>query len=237
MQEKQSIQLPKITTRGPLAEKVYQILKDAIVSGKFQVGLWLQEEALTQALDVSRTPVREALNRLKSDGLVVLSPRKGAHIIELTDSELSQLFEVREKVETTFFLRAARSFSTAAIDEFYKRLKESEQSMRRNVDNKNEWEKSRQEYLKNDRALHDTLIRAAENAYWEKIYFDIRDRIEIIGNQLSYDQEWFDLAIADHYRILEAIKEGDFRGGKTAMQRHIRNVRKGITRIRKSTEF
>ena len=233
MSDKQTIQLPKIRTRGPLAERVYQIIKDAIISGRLQVGMWLQEEALTKALDVSRTPVREALNRLKSEGLVVISPRKGAHIIELTDTELSQLFEVREKVETTFFVRSAREIPMSTIDEFYQRFEQSEKSMRDNVNNQQLWDKSRQEYLKNDRALHDTLIRAVGNSYWEKIYFDIRDRIEIFGNQISFDQDWFDLAISDHYRILDAMRNGDFQGGKSAMQRHIKNIRKGIARIRK----
>lgn len=94
----------------PLAEKVYLILKEAIVHGKLPQGMWPQEEVLTKALDVSRTPVREALNRLKSDRLVEISPRRGTHIIDLSDSELGQLFEVREKVEMVFFVRSARPF-------------------------------------------------------------------------------------------------------------------------------
>ena len=55
--------LPKIRSRGPLADKVYSILKRAIIDGTFEPGMWLQEEGLTSALGVSRTPVREAFNR------------------------------------------------------------------------------------------------------------------------------------------------------------------------------
>ena len=83
--------------------------------------------------------------------------------------------------------------------------------------------------------LHDALIRAAGNSYWEKVYLDIRDLLDIFGNQISYDQEWFDLAVEDHYKILNKIQSGDFRGGKAAMRSHIRNVRKGIARIRKQS--
>ncbi|MCG6930485.1 MAG: GntR family transcriptional regulator [Desulfofustis sp.] len=61
MTEKHKVQPSRIRTRGPLAEKVYAEIKTAIISGRLKFGMWLQEETLTKALDVSRTPVREAL--------------------------------------------------------------------------------------------------------------------------------------------------------------------------------
>ena len=232
MSVKQKIQLSKIRTRGPLAEKVYAVLKEAIIRGKLERGMWLQEEALTKALDVSRTPIREALNRLKSEGLIELSPRKGAHIIELSDSELADLFEVREKVETVFFIRSAKAMPLHTIITFQERLRVCEEAMRLARGKQQEWEKKRKEYLEHDRALHDALIQATGNKYWQQIYYDIRDRIEIFGNQLSFDQERFDIAIKAHYRILAAIEQGDYRGGKKAMRDHIRNVKNGLIRIR-----
>lgn len=237
MPERPIIDLPKIRTRGPLAEKVYTILKDAIISGKFASGMWLQEEALTQALDVSRTPVREAFNRLKSDGFIEVIPRKGAHIIELSDEELDDLFEVREKVETIFFIRSAQAIPVRTLKRFHDTLKKNEQAMRSSHGNRKQWDKNRRSYLESDRALHDSLIKATGNKYWERVYCDIRDRIEIIGNQLSFDLDWFDIAISDHYAILESMESGDFIAGQRAMQNHIRNVRQGIVRIRASRKL
>ena len=78
------------------------------------------------------------------------------------------------------------------------------------------------------------LIAAHKNKYWEKLYFNIRDRIEMYGNQLSLDEKWFSQAIRDHYAIIDAILSGQFRSGRDAMATHIRNVRKGIARIRQS---
>lgn len=234
MVERPSINLPKIRSRGPLVEKVYTILKNAIISGKVEAGMWLHEEALTEALGVSRTPVREAFNRLKSEGFLEVLPRKGAHIIELSDSELDQLFEVREIVETTLFVRSARALPTSLIKKFRKQFHTSEQEMRESGDHIKLWNEKRRTYLKHDRAFHDTLIRATDNKYWQRLYFDIRDRIEIFGNQISFDQEWFDVAIADHYAILDSLERNDYSAGRKAMEEHIRNVRKGIDRIRQS---
>lgn len=234
MVERPTINLPKIRSRGPLTEKVYTILRDAIIHGKFEAGMWLQEEALTKALGVSRTPVREAFNRLKSDGFIEVLPRKGAHIIEPSDSELDQLFEVREHVETTFFIRSAQSIPVETLKKFHQRLKKDELLLRQSDGDEKKWDESRRNYLKSDRFLHDTLIKASGNKYWQRVYFDISGRIEIIGSQLSFDQKWFDIAISDHYAILEAIIAGELEKGQLAMQHHIQNIRKGIDRIRKT---
>ena len=224
--------LPKIRSRGPLAEKVYSILKRAIIDGTFEPGMWLQEEGLTSALGVSRTPVREAFNRLKSEGILDVIPRKGAYIIELSDAELDELFEVREAVETYFFVRSAKRIAPASMNRLREKLLECEQAMRTSPVESEGWHASRRDYLRNERSLHDSLIKAAGNSYWERIYFDIRDRIEIIGNQLSFNQAWFDVAIDDHYRIIDAILAQDYDQGQRAMQQHIRNVQEGISRIR-----
>lgn len=234
MAERPHINLPKIRSRGPLVEKVYAILKDAIISGKIEAGMWLHEEALTEALGVSRTPVREAFNRLKSEGFLEVLPRKGAHIIELSDGELDQLFEVREIVETTLFIRSAKTLSISLLKKFRKQFSTSEQEMRESINQIELWDEKRRIYLKHDRAFHDTLIRATDNKYWQRLYFDIRDRIETFGNQISFDQEWFNVAIADHYAILDCLESNDYDAGRKAMKSHIRNVRKGIARIRQS---
>ena len=226
--------LPKIRSRGPLAEKVYAILKESIIQGKFASGMWLQEEALTKALGVSRTPLREAFNRLKSEGFIEVLPRKGAHIIELSDDELADLFEVREQIETVFFVRSASAVPQATIDRLRSSMQQSEQAMRHSVNKPEQWNEERIRYLRNDRLLHDTLIKASGNKCWERLYFDIRDRIEIFGNQLSFDQEWFDVAIEDHYAIIDAILAGDYETGCRAMRQHIANVHRGIVRIRTS---
>jgi DNA-binding GntR family transcriptional regulator len=224
--------LPKIRSRGPLAEKVYVILKKAIIDGTLAEGTWLQEESLTKALGVSRTPVREAINRLKSDGIIDVIPRKGAHIIELSDRELDELFEVREQIETTFFIRSAETIARTEVQRFRERLEESERAIRDRLPGSADWHAGRLAYLRSDRALHDSLVKAAGNTYWERLYLDIRDRIEICGNQLSSDQTWFDIAIRDHYSIIDAILVGQYEEGQRAMRAHIRNVREGIDRIR-----
>lgn len=223
--------IKKIRSRGPLAGKAYELIKEAIVQGRFAPGTWLLEEQLTQAMGISRTPIREAFNRLKSEGLIEVIPRRGAHIVELTTEEIDDLFEAREVIETTFFIRSAERISRKQVEKFRETLDRQEADMRQSEDDSDTWHASRQQYLKTDRSLHDALIAAAGNKYWEKLYYNLRDRIEIYGNRISFDREWFAVAMADHQRIIKAILAGDFEVGKDAMSQHIRNVRKGIDRI------
>jgi len=232
MVEDFSNKIKKIRSRGPLATIAYDLIKDAIIQGRFAPGTWLQEEQLTQALGISRTPVREAFNRLKSEGILDVIPRKGAHIVELSLSEIDDLFEAREVIETQFFIRSAENISKDQVVKFKENLSRQETEMRESEVDSNAWDESRKKYLKTDRALHDALISAAGNAYWEGLYYNLRDRIEMYGSRLSFDREWFAVAVQDHDNILDAILNQDFEEGKQAMIRHIRNVRQGIARIR-----
>jgi DNA-binding GntR family transcriptional regulator len=230
------ISLKPIRQRGALGVLVYRQLKDAIIQGAFEPGTWLQEDQLTKALQTSRTPVREALSRLRSEGLIDVVPRKGAFIVELDAKELDDLFEASEIIETTFFKRSAARLSPQALNLYRDRLRTTAAQMARFHGDLKRWEAQRRQYLRADRAFHDALIAAAGNRYWEYLYFNIRDCIELCGNQVSWDDYWFKIAIDDHEKILDAISENRLDAAQAAMQLHIRHMHTGVTQgIKKQT--
>jgi DNA-binding GntR family transcriptional regulator len=227
--EKNKALLKPIRQRGALGALVYRQLKEAIIQGDFEPGTWLQEDQLTGALQTSRTPVREAISRLRSEGLIDVVPRKGAFIVALDDKELDDLFEAREIIETTFFRRSARRLSSETLRAYRDRLQTAAAEMARCHRDQATWEAQRRQYLQADRALHDKLIAAAGNRYWEYLYFNIRDRIELYGNRVSWDDYWFKVAIEDHQKILAAIIEKRLDDAREAMQLHIRHMHAGVT--------
>jgi len=220
--------LKKIRSRGPLAEQVYVQLKKAIIQGSLASGLRLHEEQLTRAMDISRTPLREAFNRLKAEGLVDIIPRKGVYVFQLTVDDINSLFEAREAIEITFFKRAVKKIPTARINKFRHRLEKAESALKDTIDNPEQWNKNREIYNAADREFHDTLISYAGNKYWEQLYYNIHDRIILYGNRLSNDPYWFPVIIQDHFDIIDAILNHDFETAKSNMSRHIQNVYKCI---------
>ncbi len=229
MADTPSIELARIEERGPLGERVYQILKQAIITAQLPLGSSLPEDHLVQALGVSRTPVREALKRLSSEGLVELPSRKAAKVIRLTNEELDQIFEAREVIETRFFVRAARSIPVEEFRAIKAELGAAEKYLDEVGGDAGAWRKALERYLYLDRAFHDRLIEASGNQYWIRFYNTVRDRIQIFAHLVSTAHpERFRLAIPEHNDILDAVIAGDFARGKALMRKHIRTFRARI---------
>ena len=111
--------LKKIRTRGPLVEPVYKALKHAIITGQIAPGSALYEEPLTKLLGVSRTPLREAFNRLKSDGLIEVVPRKGACVVELDAQDIDDLLEAFPFLCSFSRFESDKSFSPSSTNTIY----------------------------------------------------------------------------------------------------------------------
>jgi DNA-binding GntR family transcriptional regulator len=214
--------------------KVYRRVKKAIVCGQYAPGSWMPEAQLSQVLSVDRVLVRDALDRLHREGFIDLVPGKGAMVVELSDVLLDELFEARAAIETTFFERAAARLTRSQVEGLRLALQAEEEIMTHYRDDPELWHEARMRYLKSDRAFHDALVGAAGNHCWLGFYHTIRDRIEIYGNQVSLDPEWFPVAIADHHAIIDAILAQDYQAGRQAMARHITHIRSGISSGRRN---
>lgn len=88
--------------------RAYEIIKGWIVNQDLGPGMKLQEDALAERLGVSRTPIREALSRLAHEGLVTMVPRRGTFVVDLTQEDIVDLYEVREAIEGMAARLAAR---------------------------------------------------------------------------------------------------------------------------------
>ena len=223
--------LKKIRARGPLVDKVHTALKDAIITGRIAPGAWLYEAPLTQALGVSRTPLREAFNRLKSDGLIEVIPHKGAFVVELDAEDIDNLLEAREVIETAFFMRAARSFKREELLKIRQALMRSHSQLQ-DKRGKAARQRALQTYLRVDRDLHDRMIEASGNKYWIKLYYDLRERIELCGHQVSQLPHRFSSIVEEHLTLIEALLEGDPAKGRQCLRTHIRNVQQGVQEYR-----
>jgi Mn-dependent DtxR family transcriptional regulator len=91
--------MKKLTNVPNLTELTYRSIKEQVLEGTFREGTRLTEEQLANQLGISRSPVREALNRLEAEGLISIESRRGAYVKEFSRKEVSDLYEFREVLE------------------------------------------------------------------------------------------------------------------------------------------
>ena len=115
MPSQKQLQQDKRKTNPSLGEYVYQELLRAIREGRYHPGERIRESVVARELDVSRTPVREALRRLQSDGRLTFEPQRGAVVAELDHQEVAELYALRQQLEGVAARFAAQHASEGEV--------------------------------------------------------------------------------------------------------------------------
>lgn len=196
----------------PLRDVVFENLRMAILEGNLKAGQRLMEVQLAEQLGVSRTPIREAIRKLELEGLVVMLPRKGAYVANMSFKDLIDVLEIRASLEGLAASLAAERRRDEDIGDLERVAKEFETSVREtDIDN----------VLKKDIEFHEKIFSMANNkklyqlitSLWEQVH---RFRVTYVSN---YEAS---LSLVDeHNRILEAIKKGDCELAKKYATEHI----------------
>ena len=152
------------------------------------------------AVGVSRTPVREALLRLETEGLLRLYPKRGALVLPVSPQEISDVLETRELVET--FTAGRADIGPGLVEELSQRLT----AMREHASTGDA-----REFAYADRCFHRTLVAAAGNEILTQLYDSLRDRQLRMARLTASDPVRTADAIRDHTEILEAVRSGDRR--------------------------
>ena len=117
----------------PLRDVVFENLREAILEGKLKPGQRLMEVQLAEQLGVSRTPIREAIRKLELEGLVVMLPRKGAYVANMSFKDLIDVLEIRASLEGLAASLAAERRRDEDIEELEKLAKEFEQCVKKQM--------------------------------------------------------------------------------------------------------
>jgi len=196
----------------PLRDVVFENLRTAILEGNLKAGKRLMEVQLAEQLGVSRTPIREAIRKLELEGLVVMLPRKGAYVANMSFKDLIDVLEIRASLEGLAASLASERLRDEDIVELERVAKEFEKSVR---------EADIDTVLKKDVEFHEKIFLMANNkklyhlitSLWEQVH---RFRVTYVSN---YEAS---LSLVDeHNRILEAIKSGDSELAKKYATEHI----------------
>ena len=197
------------TTSSQGREAYARLIAD-IKAGTLKPGDRLTETEVASRLGLSRTPVREAIRQLESDGLVTHVPRVGAAVRKLDYREVSELYEMRAVLEGTAARFAARAASEIELAE----LEAINEEMRRVQSEIVPLQEANQQF-------HAVLLEAARNRYLVRAVGAVYTTMLIVGPSTMEEASRTADAITEHDRVLTALHARDEAGAETAMRAHI----------------
>jgi len=196
------------------SDLVYEHLKSEILGGKIAPISKLNESLIASKYSVSRTPVREALKKLESEGLIVRKD-DGYYVLYLSKDQVVKLYEVRAVLE-------ALAAEKAAEVRPQQKLAQLEEVMAKILEIKDRADPATlAEY--NGR-FHDIIAEMSSNEYLVELLKDIRNRLKAARITLFTSAERREREIEEHMRVFELVKKGDREGAREEMYRHELNV-------------
>jgi DNA-binding GntR family transcriptional regulator len=202
-----------------LSERAYDQLLDRMLSGEYPAGTLLQERPLADALQISRTPVREALAKLESEGLVTRHVGRLLIVREIPVQELMQILHVRSILEVEAVALAADRISREQLATL--RATFEEQMTGPLPDNGNHWGA--------DDLLHGAICDASGNAVLAEMVRGLRRRTRMFN--LKRMPERFLLGCREHLAIIETLERGDEKMARRAMATHLENTKRSILNV------
>ncbi len=201
-----------------LSQQVYSHLRAGILDNTYRPGSPLPEEAMAEKLNVSRVPVREALRRLSAEGLVIIKPRQGATVTELTAKQFLDAYQVREALEVLAVRLAVPKLTAADLAEL-DALHEAMQSAAI-TGNSNDFFAANAEF-------HGFLVDKSDNGDLKSIYESLIDRMRRYRTPSLDLRGGMSTSIDEHAAILSAIREGDTDRAAHLIAQHI-HVPQGV---------
>ena len=205
----------KLDSYKPLREVVYETLRDAIRNGSLTPGERLMEIQLAEELGVSRTPVREAIRKLELERFVVMLPRRGTYVANLSLKDINEVFEIRSALDGLAAGLAAERITEEELEQMERLLVEIADHIEQH-DN--------QKIVEADEAFHDILYRASRNERLVGIIFNLREQFTRFRSvSINYPGR-LQNTLEEHRQLVEAIAQ---RNPEAAMQKareHIENA-------------
>ena len=199
--------------RRRLADEAYSQLMSAILSGEIGTEDRLVQERLAAEMEISRTPVREALLRLEQEGVLVTSPRGGFILYKMDESEIRELYQARAAVES----QAARILA-AQGDGFKNRELRATIEREENIANP-----SVRAYFDANRNIHRRFVELVDNRYLLEMFDNIWNRGTAFRLFAAIEKVDLEKSLGDHMVLVEAIETGDRTRALDAFIEHIQD--------------
>ena len=204
----------------PLRDVVFNTLRQAILKGELKPGERLMEIQLANKLGVSRTPVREAIRKLELEGLVLMIPRKGAEVAEITRQDMEDVLEVRTALEELAVKDACDHITDAQLSELKKASNEFKKALLEGKDLVT--------CADADMHFHDVILSATNNRRLIQMLNNLSEQMYRYRMEYLKDERTHKTLIEEHDAIRRALKKHDKVKAGAAIRVHIDNQKRSI---------
>jgi len=207
--------LEKLQTTLSLTEQAHQSIKHYILAKNPGSDVRLTETFFAEQLGISKSPVREALNSLQSEGLLRIEPRRGAYVHRFSAKEIADLYDLREALET--FAAMLVPITPELVTSLRGSVERTECLLRSG---------NKAAYIEEDIFFHQTIVAATGNHELSRVHNNLQDKLWLCRCQ-TYQLTSSDTPFA-HRNITEALASGDRQQAKEKTTSHIQFVRRAL---------
>ena len=202
-------------------EQVTDLMKQIILTGEYKPGKRLNEVELSDSLGISRSPIREAIQRLAKEGLVHLVPRKGAFVSTLSVKVVEELFELREALEVMAVDLAADRASKSDIELLSQFLERTHNAIANNEYREYPWNLD----------FHRRIAEFTRNTRLEEKIYEVNAQLLLVRHRSASELGRAGEAFEEHMKIFKALKKRDGARAKDLMREHIRISRAKVVSL------
>lgn len=205
----------KLDSYKPLRELVCETIRQAIIDGTFSPGERLMEIQMADEMGVSRTPVREAIRKLELEGFVVMIPRRGTYVADISIKDITEIYEIRTSLDVLAAGLAAERITDEELETLNRLLVEIGQYIA---------DKNMEKIVEADTAFHDVLYQASRNERLCSIINNLREQLTgIRGRSMSYPGRLIE-TMDEHRSLIDSIASRDVERAQEAARMHIENA-------------
>ena len=205
----------KYSLRG----RVFQSIREDILSGRYEQNTELKEAAIGAELGVSRTPVREALRQLELEGLVTIIPNRGAYVNMITAKDVQDIYVIRSMLEVLCARWATQSITAEQLDSMEETLCLSEYHTSK---------KNYEKLYELDSLFHEQLYEAGGSRILNHILSDFHDYVKMVRKATISTSSRSVTSTEEHRAIFEAIKEKDPDKAEALAKEHVKHTIESI---------
>jgi DNA-binding GntR family transcriptional regulator len=196
----------------PLYEDVAERLREQIFSKQLPSGSWLDEQSLADQFGISRTPMREAIKVLASEGLVTIKMRRGAYVTEVVRRDLEQIFTVLSLLEG----QAAKEAATKATEDELNLLDHLHHRLEKAAA-----DRDLEQFFEINVKFHDLIQEIAGNCWMNNVIGDLRKVLKLHRRDSLTSTDRLQNSLVEHREILRALLKRDELAAESAMRKHL----------------